>query len=66
MVEQEEKVICVFADELLGQQQVVVKALPNYVNSMKKILGLAGCTLLPDGNISLIMDISNLTSLRVQ
>jgi two-component system chemotaxis sensor kinase CheA len=66
MVEQEEKVICVFADELLGQQQVVVKSLPNYVNSMKKILGLAGCTLLPDGSISLIMDISGLTGLRVQ
>ena len=66
MVEQEEKVICVFADELLGQQQVVVKALPNYVNSMKRILGLAGCTLLPDGSISLIMDISGLTGLRVQ
>lgn len=65
MVEQEEKVICVFADELLGQQQVVVKALPNYVNSMKKILGLAGCTLLPDGSISLIMDISGLTGLRI-
>ncbi len=66
MVEQDDKVICVFADELLGQQQVVVKALPNYVNSMKKILGLAGCTLLPDGSISLIMDISGLTGLRVQ
>ncbi|WP_373484069.1 chemotaxis protein CheW [Acetobacterium sp.] len=66
MVEQDEKVICVFADELLGQQQVVVKALPNYVNAMKKILGLAGCTLLPDGSISLIMDISGLTGLRVQ
>ncbi|AFA48672.1 chemotaxis protein CheA [Acetobacterium woodii] len=65
MVEQEEKVICIFADELLGQQQVVVKALPNYVNSIKNILGLAGCTLLPDGSISLIMDISGLTGLRI-
>ncbi|WP_303867546.1 chemotaxis protein CheA [Acetobacterium wieringae] len=66
MVEQDEKVICVFADELLGQQQVVVKALPNYVNTMKKVMGLAGCTLLPDGSISLIMDISGLTGLRIQ
>lgn len=66
MVEQDEKVICVFADELLGQQQVVVKSLPNYVRSMKNILGLAGCTLLPDGSISLIMDISGLTGLRIQ
>lgn len=66
MIEQDEKVICVFADELLGQQQVVVKSLPNYILSMKKILGLAGCTLLPDGNISLIMDVSSLTNLRIQ
>lgn len=66
MVEQDEKAICVFADELLGQQQVVVKSLPNYVRSMKNILGLAGCTLLPDGSISLIMDISGLTGLRIQ
>lgn len=50
---------CVFADELLGQQQVVVKALPRYI---KKIKGLAGCTLLGDGNISLILDIGGVTS----
>jgi len=66
MVEQDERVICLFADELLGQQQVVVKALPNYINSLKKISGLAGCTLLGDGNISLILDISSLTGLRVK
>jgi two-component system chemotaxis sensor kinase CheA len=66
MIEQGGKVICVFADELLGQQQVVVKSLPSYILEMKKILGLAGCTLLPDGNISLIMDVSGLTNLRIQ
>ena len=66
MVEQDEKIVCIFADELLGQQQVVVKALPNYMTSIKKITGLAGCTLLGDGNISLILDISNLTGLRVK
>jgi two-component system chemotaxis sensor kinase CheA len=66
MVEQDEKVICIFADELLGQQQVVVKSLPHYINSIKKIVGLAGCTLLGDGNISLILDISGLTALRIR
>jgi len=64
MVEQDEKTICLFADELLGQQQVVVKSLPNYIKNTKKIRGLAGCTLLGDGSISLILDIGGLSSLR--
>lgn len=63
MVEQDGKYICIFADELLGQQQVVVKALPNYIKRFKKITGLAGCTLLGDGSISLILDIGGLTHL---
>lgn len=66
MVEDEDKEICLFADELLGQQQVVVKALPHYIKSMKKILGLAGCTLLGDGSISLILDVSGLAGLRIR
>jgi two-component system, chemotaxis family, sensor kinase CheA len=56
MVENKSEIIGIFADELLGQQQVVVKALPNYVKRMKPIKGLAGCTLLGDGSISLILD----------
>lgn len=61
MVEQDEKTFCIFADELLGQQQVVVKALPGYIQTKRKIRGLAGCTLLGDGSISLILDIGGLT-----
>jgi len=64
MAEVEDKALCVFADELLGQQQVVVKTLPNYIKDSKKISGLAGCTLLGDGSISLILDISGLASLK--
>lgn len=60
MVEQDDKRIGIFADELLGQQQVVVKALPQYIQNFKKVKGLAGCTLLGDGSISLILDISRL------
>lgn len=62
MVEQDGKNACLFADELLGQQQVVVKALPNYIKNTKRIEGLAGCTLLGDGSISLILDIGGLIS----
>ncbi len=60
MVEQDDKTICIFADELIGQQQVVVKALPQYIQNFKKIKGLAGCTLLGDGSISLILDIARM------
>ncbi len=55
MVENGEETLCIFADELIGQQQVVVKVLPKY---LKKIRGLAGCTILGDGNISLIIDVT--------
>lgn len=60
MVEQDEKSFCLFADELLGQQQVVVKTLPDYIKNKRKIRGITGCTLLGDGSISLIIDISGL------
>jgi two-component system chemotaxis sensor kinase CheA len=60
MISQDERNICVFADRLLGQQQVVVKSLPEYIKRFKKISGISGCTLLGDGSISLILDIANL------
>lgn len=60
MVEQDGRSVCLFADKLLGQQQVVVKALPAYIKNTRKIEGLAGCTLLGDGSISLILDIGGL------
>ncbi|MCY6484810.1 chemotaxis protein CheA [Clostridium aestuarii] len=57
MVQNELNTICLFVDALLGQQQVVVKALPSYI---KKVKGIAGCNLLGDGSISLILDIQEL------
>lgn len=64
MVEQDNEILCLFADELLGQQQVVVKTLPMYIKNTKKVIGLAGCTLLGDGSISLILDIAGLIGLK--
>ncbi len=54
---------CLFVDELLGEQQIVVKPLPSYANNfdMKKY-GIAGCSIRGDGNISLILDVGNLYS----
>ena len=55
---------CLFVDELLGEQQVVVKPLPAFLNRFNiKGSGIAGCTILGDGNISIILDVSNLYSI---
>lgn len=65
IVETDEKRIGIFGDELIGQQQVVVKSLPAYIQKIRKIRGLTGCTLLGDGSISLILDVVGmLASLR--
>ncbi|WP_166240965.1 chemotaxis protein CheA [Paenibacillus turpanensis] len=60
MVEIDGQHVCLFADELLGQQQVVVKALPQYIKRLRNLTGIAGCTLLSDGSTSLILDIPHL------
>lgn len=60
-VEASDRSYCMFIDELLGEQQVVVKPLPSYLNNFNiKNSGISGCTILGDGNISIILDISNL------
>ncbi|MEN6462286.1 MAG: chemotaxis protein CheA [Syntrophomonas sp.] len=57
IVENDSQQLCLFADTLLGEQQVVVKALPRY---LKRINGISGCTLLGDGRASLILDVAGL------
>lgn len=60
-VESSDKSYCLFVDELLGEQQVVVKPLPAYLSNFNiKDSGISGCTILGDGNISIILDILNL------
>ena len=60
-VETSENSYCLFVDELLGEQQVVIKPLPNYLNSFGiKEAGIVGCTILGDGNISLILDVASI------
>ncbi|WP_041701532.1 chemotaxis protein CheA [Gottschalkia acidurici] len=58
-IESGSETVCIFANELIGEQQVVIKPLPKYMEQVKT---LAGCTLLGDGSISLIIDIKGLIS----
>lgn len=54
---------CLLVDELMGEHQVVVKPLPAYVNSFDiKSCGIIGCSILGDGNISIILDAGNLSN----
>lgn len=45
----------IFVDDLLGQQQVVIKSLET---NFMKISGVAGATILGDGKVALIIDIA--------
>lgn len=60
-VEASDKSYCMFVDQLVGEQQVVVKPFPAYLNNFNiKNSGLSGCTILGDGNISIILDALNI------
>ncbi|HVI39790.1 MAG TPA: chemotaxis protein CheA [Anaerovoracaceae bacterium] len=61
LVDSGDRMACIFADELLGKHQVVVKPLPVYLSRYSaKGVGIAGCTILGDGSISLILDIQGI------
>ena len=52
---------CLFVDKLIGEQQVVVKPFPEYINNFGiKNSGISGCTILGDGSISIILDVANI------
>lgn len=63
LVEAEGKCACIFADELIGEQQVVVKPFSSLLNNFNvKQHGMAGCSILGDGSITIILDIGNIIS----
>lgn len=57
IVEVDGKKAALFVDDLVGQQQVVVK---NIESNYRKVPGISGATILGDGGVSLILDVSAL------
>lgn len=51
----------VLVDELVGQQDIVIKHLPEYLGD---VLGIAGATILGDGSVALIIDVGALGDRR--
>jgi two-component system chemotaxis sensor kinase CheA len=60
IVEHEARLAALMVDELLGQQQVVIKSLEQ---NFQKIDGVAGATILGDGRVALILDVPGLVAL---
>jgi len=50
-----------FVDEIVGQQQTVIKGLPDYIGEAN---GFSGCTILGDGTVSLIVDVGAVSQMR--
>jgi two-component system chemotaxis sensor kinase CheA len=54
---------CLLADELIGKFQVVVKSIPPYLRKFGvNSTGISGCTIMGNGEVSLILDVQELLS----
>ncbi|MCD8512303.1 MAG: chemotaxis protein CheW [Nitrincola sp.] len=49
--------MALFVDELIAQQQVVIKSLETHY---RKVEGISGATIMGDGKVALILDIDKL------
>ena len=58
VVEAEDGQAALFVDELLGQHQVVIK---NLEENYRKVPGVSGATIMGDGHVALILDVSAVT-----
>jgi len=57
VIEAEGARTALLVDELLGQHQVVVK---NLESNYRRVPGISGATILGDGRVALIIDVSGL------
>lgn len=60
VVEDDDRRVGLHVDELLGQQQVVIKSLEA---NFRRVTGFAGATILGDGTVALILDVAGLVEL---
>ncbi len=60
VIEDEGKQIAIMVDELLGQQQIVIKSLGEVLNGT---CGIAGGAIMSDGQVGVILDINGLIKL---
>jgi len=61
LVENNDTTLGLVVDELVGQQQVVIKSLEENADPVE---GISGATILGDGKVSLILDIAGLCKMQ--
>ncbi|WP_225911562.1 chemotaxis protein CheA [Desulfuromonas versatilis] len=57
VLEYQETGIALLVDEILGQQQTVIKGLSNFIGNVR---WASGCTILGDGEVCLILDVGHI------
>ena len=57
VAECEGKQFCLLVDDLIGKQEVVIKSLGE---TLKNVNGVAGCAILGDGRVGLILDMAGI------
>ena len=62
VVENQERRTCLLVDELVGQDEVVIKSLGGWLKSVK---GVAGSVIMGDGRVGLILDIADLIDISL-
>ena len=60
LVESDVGRVCLVADSLVGQQQVVIKSLGE---ALKKVKGISGGAILGDGRVGLILDVNGIVEI---
>ena len=63
ILETEGERVAVMVDEILGQQQVVIKSMEQ---NFRKVSGVAGATILGDGTVGFILDVRGLLEMSRQ
>jgi two-component system chemotaxis sensor kinase CheA len=60
LIESSKKRFALLVDALVGQQQVVIKSLEKHY---KRVVGVAGATIMGDGGVAMILDVESLAGL---
>lgn len=61
VLEHQDNRACLLVDEIIGQQQTVIKALSDYLGHVQ---AASGCTILGDGEVCIILDVGHLIDLK--
>ncbi len=63
LLENQGRHVCLMVDEIIGQQQTVIKGLSEYIGHIGQVRCVSGCTILGNGDVCLILDAGNLAEI---